>query len=181
MSAKLPVKVEDSLIHRLFYPQVPLVLSAEYGGRISAMPVVSYASISDRPPMVAVACSSMGYTCRLALKAKAFSLSVLHRDHKEAMSQLATLSGAKLIDKLRGAGLSHERGRVLNVPVIKGSFATLECKLKETKRYGDHLLLVGAVKNANASKAFTEFWDFDEYKPLLYTGWRNKLTVYPGI
>ncbi len=172
------MKVEDSLIHRLFYPQVPLVLSAQFGARVSAMPVVSYASISDKPPMVAIACSPRGYTCKLTLKAGAFSLSILDETQFNAVALLATLSGAKVKDKLKEAGLSHVNGRNLSVPVIERSIATLECKLKETARHGDHLLLVGTVKAAYASEAFTEFWDFGRYRPLLYTGWREGLTTY---
>jgi flavin reductase (DIM6/NTAB) family NADH-FMN oxidoreductase RutF len=173
------VKVEDSLIHRLFYPQVPLVLSAQFGERVSAMPVVSYASISDKPPLIAVACSPRGYTCRLTLKAGTFSLSILDRTRSKAVVSLATLSGAKVKDKLKEAGLSHVNGRILGVPVIEGSIATLECKLRESRRLGDHLLLVGTVKAAYASEAFTEFWDFGRYRPVLYTGWRDGLTTYP--
>jgi flavin reductase (DIM6/NTAB) family NADH-FMN oxidoreductase RutF len=173
------MKVEDSLIHRLFYPQVPLVLAAQFGGRVSAMPVVSYASVSDKPPMIAVACSPRGYTCKLTLKARAFSLSILDRTQTNAVARLATLSGAKVKDKLKEAGLSHVDGKILSVPVIERSVATLECRLRESSRHGDHLLLVGTVKAAYASEAFAEFWDFGRYRPLLYAGWREGLTTYP--
>ena len=173
------MKIEDSLIHRLFYPQVPLILSAQSGERVSAMPVVSYASISDKPPLIAVACSPLGYTCKLTLKARAFSLSILDRTQSNALARLATLSGAKVKDKLKESGLSHVNGQILSVPVIERSIATLECKLRESSRHGDHLLLVGMVKAAYASGAFTEFWDFGRYRPVLYTGWREGLTMYP--
>jgi flavin reductase (DIM6/NTAB) family NADH-FMN oxidoreductase RutF len=173
------MKVEDSLVHRLFYPQVPLVLSAQFGARVSAMPVVSYASISDKPPLIAVACSPRGYTCKLSLKARAFSLSILDRTQSNAVALLATLSGAKVKDKLREAGLSHVNGKILKVPVIERSVATLECKLRDSSRHGDHLLLVGTVRAAYASEAFTEFWDFGRYRPVLYAGWREGLTTYP--
>lgn len=144
------------------------------------MPVVSYASISDRPPMVAVACSPKGHTCKLALKAKAFSLSVLDARQKRAISLLATLSGAKLKDKLNRVGLGHSEGKVLKVPVLRKSLATLECKLTRASGLGDHLLLVGEVSAAYSSSVFSEFWDFSRYRPLLYIGWRDGLTAYPG-
>jgi flavin reductase (DIM6/NTAB) family NADH-FMN oxidoreductase RutF len=144
------------------------------------MPVISYTSVSDKPPLLAVACKPQGFTCRLALKARAFSLSVLGRNQKEAMSLLATISGAKVKDKLSEAGLKHATGAKLKVPVIGSAIATIECRLKTSKRFGDHLLLVGKVEAAYASKAFVEFWDFSNYMPILYTGWRDGLTTYPG-
>ncbi|MDG6910612.1 MAG: flavin reductase family protein [Nitrososphaerota archaeon] len=174
------MKVNPSLIHRLFYPQVPLVMAAQSGGRVSAMPVVSYTSVSDSPSLLAVACNPWGFTCKLALKAGSFSLSVLDRDHADAIARMATTSGAKAKDKLADLGLKHTRGTRLDVPVIEDALATLECKLESRKKVGDHLLLVGRVEAAYASGAFTDFWDFTKYKPLLYTGWREGLTTYPG-
>lgn len=142
------------------------------------MPVVSYASVSDKPPMIAVACNPEGFTCKLALRARSFSLSLLDRGHVDAFARLATLSGAKVRDKLSDAGLEHVAGRKLKVPVIKLASATLECRLKAKEKTGDHLLLVGIVESAYSNAAFTDFWDYSKYRPLLYTGWRDGMTTY---
>jgi len=174
------LKVEPSLIHRLFYPQVPAILSAMVGKRVSAMPVVSYTSVSDSPPMVAVSSVPSHYTCRLVLDAGCFSLCILDRDHAGAIARLASVSGAKVEDKLADAGLEYSRGEKLKVPVIRGSAAELECSLAAKRRFGDHLLLVGEVRGARATEAFDGFWDFARYRPLLYTGWREGLTTLPG-
>jgi flavin reductase (DIM6/NTAB) family NADH-FMN oxidoreductase RutF len=174
------MKVDPSLIHRLFYPQVPAILSAMIGKRVSAMPVVSYTSVSDSPPMVAVSSVPTHYTCKLVLKAGCFSLCILGRDHAGAVARLASVSGSKVEDKLADAGLQYSRGETLRVPVITGSAATLECSLKAKRKFGDHLLLVGEVRAARASDAFDGFWDFARYRPLLYTGWRDGLTTLPG-
>ena len=139
------MKVDPSLIHRLFYPQVPAILSAMVGKRVSAMPVVSYTSVSDSPPMVAVSSAPSHYTCKLVLEAGSFSLCVLDRDHAGAIARLASVGGGKVEDKLADAGLEYSKGEKLKVPIIKGSAATLECKLAAKRRFGDHLLLVGEV------------------------------------
>ena len=174
------MKVDPSLIHRLFYPQVPLVLASKHRGRVSAMPVVSYSSVSENPPMVAVSCNPDSYTCKLTLKARAFSLSVLDWDYETAVAHLAVTSGAKVKDKLNDAGLRHTMGTTLDVPVIDGAEATLECKLSSKAKFGDHLLIVGLVKAAYAGDSFGENWDFSKYRPLLYSGWKDGLTTYPG-
>ena len=174
------MKVDPSLIHRLFYPQVPLVMSARAGKRVSAMPVVSYASVSESPPLVAVACNPEGFTCKLALRSKAFSLCVLDRDHEGAISRLATVHGTQVKDKLADAGLKYTKGEKLDVPILEDAVASMECSLKSKRVHGDHLLLVGQVKAARSADSFTDFWDFKSYRPLLYTGWRGGLTTYPG-
>jgi len=174
------MKVDSALIHRLFYPQVPAILSAMAGKRVSAMPVVSYTSVSDSPPMVAVSSAPSHYTCKLVLEAGSFSLCILDRDQAGAVARLASVSGSEVLDKLSDAGLNYSRGEKLKVPVIQGSAATLECRLKAKLRFGDHLLLVGEVRAARASGAFDGFWDFAMYRPLLYTGWREGLTTLPS-
>ncbi|MDG6910460.1 MAG: flavin reductase family protein [Nitrososphaerota archaeon] len=174
------MKVDPSLIHRLFYPQVPLVMAAQHGGRVSAMPVVSYLSVSEEPPMVGVACKPGGFTCKLALKARAFSLSVLDRGHAGALSGLATLSGAQVEDKLSEVGLPHVPGTRAKVPVPKDALAALECRLKSSQKHGDHLLLVARVEAAYSSAAFTDSWDYARYRPILYTGWKEGITLYRG-
>jgi len=144
------------------------------------MPVVSYASVSDSPPLVAVACNPQSFTCKLVMKASSFSLCILDRNHADAVAKLATTSGSKVKDKLLDAGLRHQPGSKLKVPVIRGADASLECRLKDKWILGDHTLLVGQVEAASASEAFNEFWDFRKYHPLLYTGWREGLTTMPG-
>ncbi len=172
--------VPPSLVHRLFYPQVPLVMAARAGTRVSAMPVVSYLSASEDPPMVAVACAPRGFTYRLARRARCFSLSVLGRERASALSKLATVSGAKVKDKLAEAGLRHSEGRKLRVPVLEAALATLECRLQATRRLGDHQLLVARVEAARATDAFSGFWDYHRYSPVLYAGWQDRLAEYPG-
>lgn len=172
------MKVEPSLIHRLFYPQVPLVLAAQFRGRVSAMPVVSYISTSDSPPLIGVACKPEGFTCKLALKSRSFSLSLLDGAHAAEMSKLATVSGAKVKDKLSEVGLSHSTGTAAKVPVLKDAVATIECRLSSSPKSGDHVILVGRVVSAYASEAFSDSWDYGKYKPMLYTGWKDGLTFY---
>ncbi|MGD0477871.1 MAG: flavin reductase family protein [Nitrososphaerales archaeon] len=174
------MKVNFSKLHRLFYPQVPAILSARSAGRVSAMPVVSYASVSALPPLLVVACDSAAYTLKLVLASRAFSLCLLDRRQVQAMERLATTSGRDIADRLSDAGLGHTTGLELEVPVITGAEATLECQLHSKRRLGDHLLLVGLVKACYASGKFSDFWDFKAYRPVLYTGWRGGMTTYKG-
>ena len=172
------MKVDFTRLHRLFYPQVPLVLAASYGPRVSAMPVVAYASISDSPPLVGVACNPQAFTYKLCVKARAFSLSLLDAKRLRTMESLATVSGAKVQDKLREVGLTHSKGRKAAVPVIRGSAATIECTLESTRKLGDHCLLVGKAEACYASADFSDFWAYRRYHPILYTGWRNGMATY---
>jgi flavin reductase (DIM6/NTAB) family NADH-FMN oxidoreductase RutF len=144
------------------------------------MPVVSYASVSDTPPMVVVACNPESYTCKLTLRARTFSLSLVGAEETDKLDRLATTHGGDVKDKLALVGFKHARGVTLNVPVISGASATLECSLRSRLKTGDHLLLVGLVRAAHATNAFSDFWDFGRYKPILYTGWKDGMTTFQG-
>jgi flavin reductase (DIM6/NTAB) family NADH-FMN oxidoreductase RutF len=142
------------------------------------MPVVSYASVSTSPPLVAVACNPDSFTCKLALKAGAFSLSLLDRSHTSAIDGLATTHGTTVKDKLTSVGLRHSKGSKLSVPVLEEARASLECTVYSKAKTGDHTLVIGQVEAAYANSAFSDFWNFRRYKPLLYTGWKDGLTTY---
>jgi len=172
------LEVEFSKLHRLFYPQVPLLFSASFGDRTSSMPIVAYASISDAPPLLAVACNPFAFTYKLCVKARAFSLSLLDASRLKAIERLATVSGAKVKDKLSEVGLSHTGGTKVDAPVIAGSVATIECSLQSKRKVGDHVLLVGKAEACYASDDFSDFWAYRRYRPILYTGWRNGLGIY---
>ena len=172
------MKVDPSLIHRLFYPQVPLVMSASRRGRVSSMPVVSYLCVSDSPPVVAVSCRKGGFTCGLAVEAGSFSLCVLDDRFTQAVARLGSTGGSGVKDKLAAAGLRHRRGNALGAPIILGAAASLECSLRSRTPVGDHLLLFGEVRSASAAPSFRKFWNYAKYRPILYAGWRDGLTTY---
>ena len=144
------------------------------------MPVVSYACVSENPPVVVVGCSPKSFTYELSTKSRAFSLCVLDRRRSSAIAELAVKSGREVTDKLKEAGIEHNEGARLSVPVIVGAEATLECKVTEKKRVGDHDVLFGQVKACYSSGNFDGFWDFRKYRPVLYTGWREGMTTYGG-
>ena len=95
------------------------------------------------------------------------------------MELLATSSGSEVKDKLKVSGLRHVKGKVLEVPVVVGAYATLECALGSSRRVGDNFLLLGEVKASYSTAAFTDRWDFQVYRPILYTGWRDGMATYP--
>ena len=142
------------------------------------MPVTSYSSVSNVPPLVAVSCYPDAFTSRVILRSRAFSLCFLDRNHIPAIEFLATHSGRMSTDKLSDAGLGHKEGKKLAVPVIDGSAAALECTLRTKRKVGDHVLMVGKVEAAYASEDFKDYWRFRDYKPIMYTGWRGRLTTF---
>jgi len=170
-------EVERSKAYRLFYPSVPAVLSASYRKTVSAMPVVSFTTLSETPSLVGVSSLPSHTTHRTVLAARRFSLCWLDKKDVRAMAHLASHAGREGEDKLLSAGLKHHRGGKVDVPVIDAAVAVLECSLTKAIKFGDHELLVGRVKASYAIEDFRDYWSFEEYRPILYTGWRGDLTT----
>ncbi len=170
--------IETRKFYRLLYPTVPAILAASDGSTVSAMPVVSLTMLSESPPLVGVSSAPSHSTFKTVRESKSFSLSWLDKKFMPAMEALAKSSGAEGADKLMRSGLPHQPGKKLRVPVPDSSSAVLECRLAGSRRFGDHVLLVGRVVAAYASRDFQEYWRYREYRPILYSGWQGGLATY---
>lgn len=170
--------MEAAKFYRLFYPQVPAILAASHGSTVSAMPVVSFTMLSESPPVVGVSSANSHRTLKTVLRSRSFSMSWVGKEMAAAVERLALPTKGRPHDKLSSAGLAHHRGKSLPVPVPNKAVAVIECRLAAKRNFGDHTLLIGRVEVAYASEDFEGYWQFEKYRPILYTGWRGGLSVY---
>jgi len=161
--------VDLSKVYRLLYPAVPAIISCSDRGMIYAMPVVSIIALSNSPPLVGVASTPSHATHQAIVNVRSFSLSWVDASLVHSLEVLGTTPHAA-VDKLQTAGLKHSRGKSLDVPIVEGAVAALECVLYAKQTLGDHVLLVGKVHAAWASEDFQEYWKFEKYQPVLYNG-----------
>jgi flavin reductase (DIM6/NTAB) family NADH-FMN oxidoreductase RutF len=161
--------VDPSKVYRLLYPAVPAIISCSDRSLVYAMPVVSIVSLSNSPPLIGVSSSPQHSTHQAIVNARCFSLSWVDASLVHALEVLGTTPHSA-VDKLQSAGLKHTRGKTLDVPIVEGSVASLECTLYARQALGDHELLVGKIHEARASEDFQEYWRFQSYNPVLYAG-----------
>jgi len=167
----LPWKnIEPAKIHRLFYPQVPVVLTAEFQGHIGGMPAIWCMPLSFNPPLVGVAIAPEHATYEMLIGAHAFGVNWLDFSFAKQVGELGEESGKGIRDKLSAVGLSFVKGGLTGQPMICDAEGVLECRLHERHRIGTHELVVGEVVAASATENFAEYWDFSKYKPILYAG-----------
>jgi flavin reductase (DIM6/NTAB) family NADH-FMN oxidoreductase RutF len=163
-------KVEGPKVYRLLYPVVPVVVAASPAGRVAAMPVASLVSLSNDPPLVGFSTSPSHATYKAIIDAGGFSVSWLDRRYSRAVVEMGTRTGEGGVDKLKDVGLHHTAGSYMGVPVIEEASAFLECRFSVSQRVGDHNLVIGEVKRAEATEDFADYWTYSEYSPILYTG-----------
>ncbi len=161
--------VDASKVYRLLYPAVPAIIGCSDRILVFAMPVVSIISLSNSPPLIGVSSSPTHSTHQAIVRKECFSVSWVDASQSHALEVLGTTPHSSP-DKLQSAGLRHTRGRTLDVPIVEGAVAALECALYARQATGDHELLVGKVEEARASEDFQEYWRFETYNPVLYAG-----------
>jgi 3-hydroxy-9,10-secoandrosta-1,3,5(10)-triene-9,17-dione monooxygenase reductase component len=161
--------VDPSKVYRLLYPAVPAIISCDDRGMVYAMPVVSILSLSNDPPLIGFSSSPEHATHHAIINLRSFSACWVDSSLVKNLEVLGTTPHSTG-DKLHSAGLKHERGKRLNVPIIEGAVAALECSLYARQKLGDHELLVGKVHDARAVEDFQDYWKFQAYNPVLYAG-----------
>jgi flavin reductase (DIM6/NTAB) family NADH-FMN oxidoreductase RutF len=166
-------KLELEKVHRLFYPQVPVLVTVEYQGRIGGMPAIWCMPLSFKPPKVAVSIAPEHETYGMINGTKSFGLNWLDYSHAKQLAELGETSGKEHRDKLSAVGLTTVRGRATSQPLVREALATLECRVEESIRVGTHQLLICDVVDAEAGEEFGDYWDFSKYHPLLYAGTKN--------
>ena len=170
----LPWKdIEPAKVHRLFYPQVPVVITTEFQGHIGGMPAIWCIPLSFNPPLVGVAIAPEHATYEMLIGAQAFGVNWLNFSFAKQVGELGENSAKEVTDKLSAVGLRIVKGNLTGQPLIRDAEAALECRLLEQHRIGTHELVVGEVVAASATENFTEYWDFSKYNPILYAGTVN--------
>ena len=167
-------KVNPAKIHRLFYPQVPVVITAGFKGRIGGMPAIWHTPLSFKPPLVGVAIAPEHRTHEMIIGAKAFGVNWLDFSYAKQVGELGDASGKDYINKLSAVGFRTVKGRASGQPLIAEASAVLECLYSERHRVGTHELIVGRVVAARADAGFNDYWDHARYSPLLYAGTENR-------
>lgn len=163
-------KVPAERVHRLFYPQIPAVLTASYGDEVGGLLVTSVTPVSIKPSMIGVALGKDHRTTRLVEASKRFGVCWLSYEAVDRLPRLAESFPPYVRDKLRECGFSYRWGRVVSVPVLDEAAAWVECVVDWSREAGDHVFYVGRVEAAYASEDFGEYWSFRKYKPVLYVG-----------
>jgi flavin reductase (DIM6/NTAB) family NADH-FMN oxidoreductase RutF len=151
----------------------PVVLvTTRWHGVANVMPVAWNMPLSHDPPLVGIAVHPSRHTYDMLRLSEEFALNVPSRRLMNHVQYLGTVSGRD-VQKIEMAKLPTFKAQRVDVPLLEGCLAYIECSVEEVLRLGDHHLFVGKVLAAQAEgEAFEEAWllEDDDYKPLHYLG-----------
>ena len=154
------------------YPKVAVIVTASAGGKDNAMTAAWHSSISIDPPLYGVSISPQRFTYQLITDSKEFGLNFIAWEKVSLAAWVGGISGRE-IDKFQLFNIEKEKPLKAKVPILKDAYAAYECKLVDSKTYGDHIWFVGEIVAVHfLEEAFSseKILDLDKIKPLLYLG-----------
>jgi flavin reductase (DIM6/NTAB) family NADH-FMN oxidoreductase RutF len=129
------------------------IVTARAGDVVHGMTVSAFSEVSLEPPLVLVCADKTSNTHALIAAGGVFAINVLASD-QEALSNLFA---SKRDEARRFVGLEVDRGET-GAPLLRGTVATLECRVHAAHDAGDHVIYVGEVVATRRS----------EREPLVY-------------
>ena len=154
------------------YPKVAVIITASARGRDDAMTAAWHSSISLKPPLYGIAIASKRFTYQLITESLEFGINFIPSEKALLAAAIGGTSGQQM-DKFERFNIRKENPLKTTVPILKDAYAAYECKLVDSKSYGDHIWIVGEIVAVHfLEEAFTpaEILDMDKIKPLLYLG-----------
>jgi flavin reductase (DIM6/NTAB) family NADH-FMN oxidoreductase RutF len=167
---KTVIAGEGSFYHH--YPSYVAVITAQFEGKKGIMAAAWHAPISHTPPLFGVSLAPKRYTYKLIEKAKEFAINFLSFDKVELVISVGSVSGTE-VDKYKKFGIETEKPIKTTAPILKDAYAAYECRLIDSREYGDHIWIVGEIVATHFDKAlFTkdETIDLKRVSPILYMG-----------
>jgi flavin reductase (DIM6/NTAB) family NADH-FMN oxidoreductase RutF len=153
-------------------PKVAAIVTASAEGKEGAMTAAWHTSISFSPPLYGVSISPKRFTYELIRKGKEFGINFISAEKASLAAAVGGTSGRQL-DKFSKFSMKKVKPLRTGVPILEDAYAAYECKLVDSKAYGDHILVVGEVVAVHfVEEAFTgdETLDVSKVRPLLYLG-----------
>ncbi len=164
-------RVDLGVLERLLYPVVPVLVTAEHGGRVGGMLAAWWMQASFNPPILAVAIAPERYTYKLVRESGVFAFNLLDFRHVEKAPYLGDVSERFLPGKLEKAGFHVIQGEALGAPIIAEAAAAVELRLVKVVEAGDHDIFLGEAVAAYAVDDFSGgMWRLKSYRPLMYLG-----------
>jgi flavin reductase (DIM6/NTAB) family NADH-FMN oxidoreductase RutF len=136
------------------------------------MTVAWHSSISINPPLYGISISPERFTYQLITESKEFGINFIPWQKASLAATVGGTSGQET-DKFQLFAIEKERPLRTEVPILKDAYAAYECKLVDSKPYGDHIWVVGEIVAVHfLEEAFTpeKILNLAKIKPVLYLG-----------
>lgn len=154
-----------------FYPVVPCIVLVKHKEKINGLTIAWHTALSAIPPLYAVSISPKRYSYKLIKEAKEFTVNFIPFDKSFLFGIFGRISG-KEMDKIKTFEIEIEESKKIKTPILKDSFISYECVLKDEIEAGDHFLFIGEIVGSHEKEGFFEegIPNLKVYEPCFYLG-----------
>jgi len=132
-------------------------------GQPHGLTASALSSLSLEPRMLLICINERSSTLEQIKEAGSFAVNILAAEQQEVAQQFATRK------EDRFGGVRWRPGMETGSPILDGSLAYAECRLRDTCKGGDHVIVMGEVVAGDAHEA----------EPLLY--FRQRYGTYEAV
>jgi len=133
------------------YP-MPVLMVATYDEEGTADVMAAAWGMICEPDQIALFLDRNRKTTANILKNRAFTVSLADRAHMEEADYFGLVSGSRVKDKLKRAGLTAVRSTRVNAPILEEFPVVMECELAEVVDTACLYCLVGKIRNTQADE-----------------------------
>ncbi len=150
----------------------PVMIIGTYGadGKPNIMNAAWGGIASSKPPCVSVSLREATLTYHNIKRSKAFTVNIpSERFVKEA--DFAGMVSGKNHDKFKETGLTPEKSKLVNAPIVKEFPYALECKLIKEIDLGMHTMFIGEILGMAADDDILspgQIPDIEKVRPVLF-------------
>ena len=150
----------------------PVLIIGTYGpdGSPNMMNAAWGGIASSKPPCISVSIREATLSFHNIQQMEAFTINIPSEKYLKEADFVGMVSGRDF-DKFKMTGLTPERSKLVNAPVVKEFPYTLECKLVRQVELGSHTMFIGEIVGIVADSEVLnpkELPDIEKVRPLLW-------------
>lgn len=139
----------------LVYPVPVVLVTCSDGNRDNIFTVAWTGTICSDPAMTYISVRKERFSYNIISKSKEFCINLTTKDLVYATDYCGVRTG-KNEDKFKTMKLDKEKCSKINVPMLKASPVTIECKVKEIKELGSHDMFISEVVAINVDDKYID-------------------------
>jgi flavin reductase (DIM6/NTAB) family NADH-FMN oxidoreductase RutF len=150
----------------------PVLIIGTYGsdGKPNIMNAAWGGIASSSPPCISVSLREATLSYHNIIKAGAFTVNIPSEKYLKEADFVGMVSGREF-DKFKETGLTPEKSKLINAPIVKEFPYSLECRLARQVDLGSHTMLIGEIVGMVADSEVLnpkQLPDIEKVRPMLW-------------
>ncbi|MBY9018151.1 MAG: flavin reductase family protein [Candidatus Lokiarchaeota archaeon] len=135
------------------FPMPAAVISVGVGGDANLITLAYVGKVCLNPPIIAIGINTKRHSFKLIEEHDEFVINYPNIDQLKEMDYCGTRSGRD-VNKWEQLGLTKEKGKVVQVPLVKEFPWNMECKVVNRLELGSHVCFFGEVVAVHCDKKY---------------------------